>query len=310
MNPVDGACFCQERQIAHQMPPPFMEHHLSTVNGIRMHYVQTRVGTARNPPLVLLHGWPEFWYVWHRNIPDLSRHFDLIVPDLRGFGETEKPPDLPKLNDHVADLVGLLDHIGVKCAGFVSHDVGAHIAQAFALAHPDRVTGLFFSDCPYPGIGRRWVENGHANQIWYQSFQQLPLASELVGSSRENCRAYLKHFLDNWAASPGRFDKDLEKWVENFMKPGNLEGGFNWYKAGNKERLRQIGEGAQPRAIIHTRARFLWGARDPIIPPHWCDGLDSYFSDYTFETCEDAGHFVFYEQPDKANAQIIDFFLG
>lgn len=285
-------------------------HHTAKVNGIQVHYVRQRPdGAEAGMPLVLLHGWPEFWYVWHRNIPALSQHFDVIVPDLRGFGDTDTPPGIPLIDDYVGDLAGLMDHLGVEQAGIVSHDVGAHVAQAFALAHPHRVKGLFFGNCPYPGIGRRWVENRHANQIWYQSFHLLPLALQLVGASRDSCRAYFRYFLDHWAAQPGRFDDDLEAWVDNFMKPGNLEGGFNWYKAGNEARLKQISEGPQPRPVIGLPARFLWGREDAVLSSDWVNGLEDYFSNTIIETCEDAGHFVFYEQPDRANEAITSFFL-
>lgn len=287
------------------------EHHTASINGIEVHYVHQRTATpAARPPLVLLHGWPEFWYVWHKNIAALAQHFDVIVPDLRGFGDTQTPSGVPAMEDYVADLAGLLDHAGVETAGIVSHDVGAHIAQAFTLAFPERVSGLFFGNCPYPGIGRRWVEDGHVRQIWYQSFQQLPLAIELVGASRDSCRAYFKYFLDHWSARPGRFDDDLEAWVDNFMKPGNLEGGFNWYKAGNEARLKQIDEGPQSRAMISTPSHFLWGADDPILSARWSDGLGDYFDDFTLEICDDAGHFVFYEQPGRANEAITSFFLS
>lgn len=286
------------------------KHQTAEVNGIRVHYVRQRPAQGGvKMTLVLLHGWPEFWYAWHKNIPVLSQQFDVIVPDLRGFGDTDTPPGIPSLDDYVADLAGLLDHLGVERAGIVSHDVGAHVAQTFVLAHPHRVTGLFFGNCPYPGIGRRWIEDQHANQIWYQSFHLLPLAVELVGASRDSCRAYFKHFLDHWSARPGRFDDDLEVWVDNFMKPGNLEGGFNWYKAGNEARLKQISEGPQPRAMIELPARFLWGKYDAVLSNQWIDGLEDYFSNAIIETCEDAGHFVFYEQPERANEAVMSFFL-
>lgn len=285
-------------------------HHTANVNGISVHYVRQRPeNDAGLIPLVLLHGWPEFWYVWHKNIPALSQHFDVIVPDLRGFGDTRSMPGKPTLEDYVADLAALLDHLDVERVGIVSHDVGAHVAQAFTIAQPERVEGLFFGDCPYPGIGKRWVEDGHANEIWYQSFHLLPLAIEIVGASRESCRTYFRHFLDHWAAQPGRFEDDLEVWVDNFMKPGNLEGGFNWYKVGNEARLKQISEGQQSRSMIDVRTRFLWGAEDTILRPQWIEGLANYFSNFTTDICEDAGHFVFYEQHCKANQKIIDFFL-
>ncbi len=71
------------------------------------------------------------------------------------------------------------------------------------------------------------------NEIWYQTFNQQPWAASLVGENRKTCETYIRHFLDHWSHEPGLFDEDLDPWVDNFMKPGNLQGGFDWYIAPN-----------------------------------------------------------------------------
>ncbi|HKX07843.1 MAG TPA: alpha/beta hydrolase, partial [Stellaceae bacterium] len=206
----------------------FKSHYI-TANGIRIHYLRE----GRGPALLLLHGWPEFCRVWQKCIPALSAEFEVIAPDLRGFGDTEKPSHGPSAEAgadvHAADVLALMDGLGLERVGIVSHDVGAYAAQSLAHAHPDRLRGLFFFNCPYAGIGARWAAPEHLSQIWYQSFHQQPWAAALVGNSRETCRAYIGHFLRHWAHDPHAFDEDLEAWVDNFMKPGNLQGGFNWY---------------------------------------------------------------------------------
>ena len=277
-------------------------------NGIRVHYVRQGSGT----PLVLLHGWPEFWYVWRKNIGPLAGRFDVLAPDLRGFGESEKPglPDPPGrlLDDLVDDLLGLADVLGLEEFGIVSHDVGSFVAQRFAARYPERVSGLFFFNCVYPGIGRRWLEPDSVTEIWYQSFHQQPWAAELVGSSREACGIYLKHFLDHWPHEPGTFDEDFEAWVDNFMRPGNLRGGFDWYIGVGEARMKMMREGAPDLPKIETPAYFLWGESDPILKARWADRLGDYFSDFEFEPAPGAGHFVHYERPDLANDRITRFF--
>ena len=180
------------------------EHRLASANGIEIHYVRQGSGL----PLVLLHGWPEFWLVWRKVIGPLSDRFDVVAPDLRGFGQSSKPA-VParegyRVEDHAADLLGLADALGFDRFGLVSHDVGAYVAQTFARQHAERLVGLFFFDCPYPGIGQRWAEPGHLGEIWYQSFHQLPAAVEVVGASREATERYFRHFLSHWAHDPGR----------------------------------------------------------------------------------------------------------
>jgi pimeloyl-ACP methyl ester carboxylesterase len=279
-------------------------------NGIRVHYVRQGAGE----PLVLLHGWPEFWYVWRKNIGPLSERFDVVAPDLRGFGLSGKPglPDPPgRLLDELAeDLLGLADALGLERFGIVSHDVGSFVAQRFAARYPERVRGLFFFNCVYPGIGRRWLEPESVTEIWYQSFHQQPWAAELVGLSREACGIYLKHFLDHWAHEPGVFDEDFETWVDNFMRPGNLRGGFDWYVGVGEARMKMMREGAPELPKIEAPAYFLWGESDPILKVRWADRLGDYFANFELEPAPGAGHFVHYERPDLANDRITRFFAG
>ncbi|MDP9480723.1 MAG: alpha/beta hydrolase [Actinomycetota bacterium] len=285
-------------------------HGHAETNGIRVHYV--REGSGR--PLVLLHGWPEFWFTWRKNIPALAERFDVVAPDLRGFGGSEKPglPEPPGrlLDELVEDLRGLADALGIARFGLVSHDVGSFVAQRFAARYPDRVLGLFFFNCVYPGIGRRWLEPESVGEIWYQSFHRQPWAADLVGSSREACAIYLKHFLDHWAAEPGVFDEDFEAWVDNFMQPGNLQGGFDWYEGIGEARMKMMREGAPVLPKLEPPAYFLWGESDPILKVRWADRLGDYFANFEFERASGAGHFVHYEKPELANGRITRFFSG
>jgi pimeloyl-ACP methyl ester carboxylesterase len=287
---------------------PGWNHQYLDVNGIGIHYVRHGDGV----PLVLLHGWPEFWLVWRKNILPLAESFDVVAPDLRGFGDTEKPglphPPSELLGLMVEDLRALADALGFERFGIVSHDVGAYVAQGFARRYPERLAGLFFFNCPYPGIGRRWVEPDHVNEIWYQTFNQQPWAASLVGENRKTCETYIRHFLDHWAHEPGCFDEDLNEWVENFMKPGNLQGGFNWYIATNGSRIELIRNGPPEQPKIEVPTRALWGVSDSVLKVEWADRLGDYFANYRFSSAPEAGHFVHYESPELANEEIVEFF--
>nr|WP_282594751.1 alpha/beta hydrolase [Halomarina salina] len=264
-------------------------------------------------PLVFLHGWPEFWRTWRRNLTPLSESYDVVAPDLRGFGATEKP-DLPAeegytVADHVADLRALTTALDLDEFGLVSHDLGALVAQQFAREYPESVTGLFFFDCPYPGIGDRWLRADRLGEIWYQSFNQQPWAADLVGASRETCETYIGHFLSHWAGDPDAFDReDRDAWIDNFMREGNLQGGFNWYVAADDARKRLMREGAPSLPTIDIPTRVLWGELDPVLRVEWADRLDEYFSDCEFDSLPDAGHFAHYERPERANEEIDAFF--
>lgn len=276
-----------------------------------MHYVRQ----GRGRPLILLHGWPEFWLVWRKIIGPLAERFDVVAPDLRGFGATDKPPvgalDGYRVEDHSADILGLAAALGFERFGVVSHDVGAYVAQTIARLQPDRLSGLFFFDCPYPGIGRRWIEPDHIREIWYQTFNQQAWAAQLVGSNRTACEIYVRHFLDHWAHRPGAFEEaDVAAWVDNFMSPGNLQGGFNWYVAAAPARLDAYRNGGPSLPAITIPTRVRWGASDKVLKVEWADRLGEYFSSFDFEPVAAAGHFVGYERPHYAVEQISEFFGG
>ena len=277
-------------------------------NGITVHCVRT----GRGRPLLLLHGWPEFWLTWAPCMRRLADRFQLFAPDLRGFGDSDKPAFEPSREAgpevHAADLLAVLDELGIGQVGIVSHDVGAYVAQALARQHPARIAGLFFFNCPYPGIGRRWAAPEHLIEIWYQSFHQMPWAAELVGGSRAASRTYIGHFLRHWAHHTHAFDADLEAWVDNFLKPGNLQGGFDWYLSVAAARLAVIRERFPPPPKIELPTHVMWGRHDPVLKAEWTDRLPAYFADPEIEIAEDAGHFVHYETPDQASAAIAGFF--
>lgn len=277
-------------------------------NGARFHYARRGSG----PPLILLHGWPEFWLTWRHNLPALSQSFDVIAPDIRGFGDSQnldRLGDAPLTPELIGDdLAALMDELDIEQAGFVSHDVGAQGVQAFARANPGRVAGLYFFNCPHPGIGRRWADADTLPETWYQYFHQLPLAAELVGRSRDACRLYIGHFLSHWSHDPHAFEADLELWIDAFMRPGVIEGGFAWYKGVDAARRRLVRDGPPDLPKITQPTRVFWGEFDPLFRLEWMDTLADTFADLRADVCPDAGHFVHYEQPARANQDIRAFF--
>ncbi|MEH3118323.1 MAG: alpha/beta hydrolase [Methylorubrum populi] len=286
-----------------------IRHETVTANGVRLHIA--RAGTGR--PLVLLHGWPEFWLTWEPVMDRLADRFSLIAPDLRGFGASEKPDPGPSNRAgpevHAADVIGLLDVLGIGRAGLIGHDVGASVGQALGRAHPDRLTGLFFFDCPYPGIGPRLARPEMLAEIWYQSFHLKPFAAAVVGASREICRAYIGHFLRHWAGgNPAAFDAVLDAFTDNFLAPGNLQGGFNWYLSQQAGRLAMLRGEAPVLPPITVPTCIRWGTQDPLFPYAWTDRLGETFSDLDLTPFEGAGHFPHRERPEEAAEAIAGFF--
>lgn len=282
------------------------------IGRLRVHYHRAGPESGSGPVLVLLHGWPEFAGAWKKVLPVLADRYDTIAPDLRGFGQTQAltedgraPADAAAFAD---DLKLFIDALGIDKIGIVAHDVGGAVAQAFARAHPGRVFGLFLFNGMYPGIGKRLGAAEHLPETWYQYFHRLDMAEELVGYNRDTVRIYIRHFLKHWAKDPTAFDSEIEAWTDNFMRPGNLIGGFNWYRATADVRMQMIRDGAPKMEKITTPTRVLWGRDDPVLKSAWVEGLEDYFADVEIDVADGVGHFVHFEAPDLANREILKFF--
>lgn len=279
--------------------PPGLRNRQIAVRESSFHVAE--VGQGR--PVLLLHGWPEFWATWLPLMNRLHPHYHLIAPDLRGFGDSAKsagPRSDVGPSVHADDMAALLGALGCGPAGVVGHDVGAYVAQSLARRHPQAVDRLLLFNCPTPGVAERWVRDGHVNEIWYQSFQQLALAEKLVGLGRDACALYFGHFLSHWCHRKDAFAPALEMWIDNFMKPGNIRGGFDWYRSQNAARIAAIDGHAPPSIKIHQPARVHWGRHDPILKSAWASFVPEHFDQVEVSFCESAGHFVHVEAPDEA----------
>ena len=159
-----GARFSGLVVVSGRMSMVDTRHSFVTARGVHHHVAEAGSG----PPLVLLHGWPEFWATWEPIFARLADRYRLIAPDFRGFGESENPHPQPTDTVNAAslaeDIVALLDAMNIDRCGFVGHDVGSNVMQVLGVGSPKRVTGLFFFNCATHGVGNRWNEPSHVNQ--------------------------------------------------------------------------------------------------------------------------------------------------
>ena len=284
-----------------------IRHQTIAANGHDFHVASLGDG----PPLVLLHGWPEFWLTWEPVMRRLADRFTLIAPDLRGFGASARPDTAPDdgvtADVHGRDIVAILDALGLARVGLVSHDVGAFVAQSIGRESPDRLDGLFFFDCPYSGAGPRAGAPEMLTEIWYQSFNQMPFAASVVGATRASCEAYIGHFLRHWAKREDAFDDVMGAFIDNFLRPGVLQGGFNWYIGANASRIATMRGEAPVLPPIPVRTCVRWGTETPILPYAWTDRLFEHFTDLDLAPIP-LGHFPHREDPDAAAREIAGFF--
>ena len=252
-------------------------------NNIRLHVVQA--GPTDGPLVILLHGFPEFWYGWRHQIDALAEAgFWVWAPDQRGYNLSDKPNGISayRIDTLAADIVGLIDAAGRQKAVIVGHDWGAAVAWWLAATHPDRVERLAVLNVPHPAVMSRFVRHdlGQLRRSWYIGFFQLPGLPEFL------CR------LGNWAAltrlfrqssRPGTFtEADFEQYRTAWSQPGAFRSMINWYRAA----LQKPPKGMMPKRIT-VPTLLIWGARDQF--------LKRDMAQLSIDRC-DNGHLVFFEQ--------------
>jgi pimeloyl-ACP methyl ester carboxylesterase len=277
--------------------PEGFQHFEQQVPGVKLHYVREGSG----PPLVLLHGWPGFWWEWHKVIGPLAEGFDVIVPDLRGYGDSEKPDpsdsSLYSLEHAIDDIDALLEALEIDTAYVVGHDWSALLMHKFVRKYRHRVIRAMTFDPITPDFGPFYLGFPHMSESWYSQFQQLDMAVELVSSSREACAIYFRHFLDHWAhEAPLLSSEEMEIYVDTFMKEGNVLGGFNWYRANLSVTSAPFNQLDQ--TVSDVPITFLWGMGDPVVPSTTSTDIPKYYNNYTLEYVPDGGHYMMVEKPE------------
>lgn len=287
--------------------PESFTHETVNLDGVNIHYVVEGSGD----PLLLVHGWPGFWWEWHRNIPELANDFMVIVPDMRGYGDSDKPNlndfTLYSLDHTSDDLAKLLDHLGIGEANLVGHDWSSLVLHKFVRAHPEHSRKLLMCDPVLPGVEFKYYDPSHFPESWYPQFFQTDMSVELVGHSRETIEIFFRHFFSHWSSDPNVFtDEEIDIYVDNFMKKDNVWGGFNWYRA-------NLAMTSKPwskldRTPSGIESRFLWGMDDSVVDINWSDYISDWYYNYTFRPLPGVGHFVMREATDILNQEIREFF--
>jgi pimeloyl-ACP methyl ester carboxylesterase len=268
------------------------------VDGFSLAYDRHGAG----PPVVLLHGWPGM-RTDHRALVPLLGGFDVVVPDLRGFGESDKhvadPAQQYSAAAQARSVAGLLDELELGPAVLVGYDVGSRVAQALAKTEPERVRGLVLAP-PLPGIGRRILSPDAMREFWYQPFHRLELAERLVDGNPDAVRAYLRHFWDHWGGPNLTIDDaELDRLVEHYAEPGAFVASINWYRAGSGGVAMSLAEQVpDPADRIAAPTRVLWPEHDPLFPREWGDRLGEFFADFSIADLPATGHFSPLEAPE------------
>lgn len=274
------------------------------MNGLGFHVVEKGDG----PLVLLLHGFPEFWYAWRHQIPALAAAgFRVVAPDLRGYNLSGKPRGIASygVETLAADVAALVKGLGEESAFVAGHDWGGALAWYLPLLHPGLVRRLAILNAPHPGAFRRELKRSavQRKKSSYILFFQLPWLPEK--KIRGNDFALLSKMLRRDPVRLGAFtDEDVARYREALARPGALTAALNWYRAA----LRHPPRLPRERRTIDVPTLVVWGEKDRYLGPALAEGLERWVPDVTVERIPDASHWVQADAPERVNELLVRFF--
>ncbi|HZP56852.1 MAG TPA: alpha/beta fold hydrolase [Dehalococcoidia bacterium] len=272
-------------------------HRWVEANGIRFHLVEQGEG----PVVLLLHGFPEFWYSWRFQLPALAAAgYRAVAPDLRGYNLTDKPRGGYRIETLVADVVALIRALGEERAHVVGHDWGGVIAWQTAWREPSAVRTLCAMNAPHPGAYVRYLARHPAQLLKssYMLFFQAPGVPEAL--LRRNRAAAIAAALERSAGRPGGFTAaDIEAYRAAFLRPGVARAAIDYYR----QAVRQ-GPRALPDAPVLVPTLVVWGDADPILEAGMNDHLGEWVKDITKIELPGCGHWTQQERPDVVSTEL------
>ena len=289
-----------------------IHHDYASVNGVRLHYAHAGQG----PLILFLHGFPEFWYCWNRQLEDFGRDHLAVAPDLRGFNLSDRPSDVKQYKARILieDVRQLAEHLGHKQFVLVAHDWGGAVAWAYAMAHPQTLAKLVIVNSPQPVTFARELARNPAQQAASQYMNLFRTGKAERVMAENNYERLEKMALEGW--SKGSVDaSEKAAYIEAWSQPGALTGGLNYYRA--SPLYPPVGNDPGAKALALDPADFMvrvptlvvWGMRDQALLPGNLDGLEACVPDLRIERLPDASHWVMHEEPARLN-QLIREFIG
>jgi pimeloyl-ACP methyl ester carboxylesterase len=260
------------------------------------------------PAVVLLHGWPGDRHDWRDVVARLGDAVTTVVPDLRGFGESDKSVGDPApygAPGQAASVLGLIEELALERPVVAGYDVGSRTAQQLARTAPERVGALVLAP-PLPGVGDRVLTPDAQTEFWYQPFHRLGLSGRLLDGDRAAVRVYLEHFWSHWSGPAFTPDPvELDRLAGLYGEPGAFTASIGWYRSGSGTVATSLAERPPaPAARIQVPTTVLWPEHDPLFPPAWGDRLDEFFADVAWHDLTGVGHFSPLEAPDRFAAAI------
>jgi pimeloyl-ACP methyl ester carboxylesterase len=296
---TSGGPMAQTRGPAGDLPEvEGVEHRFIDADGLRVHVAQAGDG----PPVLLLHGWPQHWYMWRGVIERLAPQFRLIAPDLRGFGWSEAPGEGYDPETFAIDQFALMDALEIERVSVIGHDWGGFVAILMGLADPERVERMVVLNAPHPWPRMRPRLLVETWRSWYALLNAAPLLGKRLARSSELPRMILSR---GNVTEP--FPEGLDVYLNQFQEPARAEATVALYRYYLRAFARGIRGSGQRQRRLTVPTLLLFGAKDLFVSPELIKGGKPNADELRIELVPDCGHFIANEKPDLVARRALAF---
>jgi pimeloyl-ACP methyl ester carboxylesterase len=284
-----------------------LEERIVETNGVRLHVVLA--GPSDGPPVVLLHGIPEFWFGWHRQMGALAgAGYRVVVPDQRGYNASDKPEGVEAYRgiDGVNDVVGLIDALGYERVRLAGHDMGGGLSWYLAIEHPERIERMLVFGIGHPDAFRELRADGDVPftaRAFYGTLAVLLRSRATEGLARLDDWALLVQILRRIGAGGAFSDEELPFFRAAWEREDSFHYIMNWYRASFADGPHYTRD---TRVLPPTLVAVL--EADPLVPQEPARQSARFCADGRVAAMPGASHWVLHEQPEAANALLLDFF--
>lgn len=278
-----------------------VSHRWVDAGGLRTHVAEA--GPEDGEPVLLVHGWPQHWYMWRGVVPLLSDRYRLVMPDLRGLGWTEVTDAGYEKDNLARDLINLLDALGLERVKLIGHDWGGYAGFLMCLLAPERVERYVPVNIthPWPSTNRRNLLN-----VWRAAYQ-LPMVAPLIGPRVTRRRGFVKFMLKG--AETGVFsEQELEAFEAPLRDPSRSASSARYYRSFLTHDMPQAARGHWRDYRLTTPTLMVYGADDPVIRPPMLEGYEPYADDMRIQFVEGVGHFIVDARPQIVAREARNFF--
>jgi pimeloyl-ACP methyl ester carboxylesterase len=293
-----------------EVPGVAVEHGRHDVRGLHMHVAAA--GPPDAEPLVMLHGWPQHWYAWRRLVGPLSERYRVICPDLRGFGWSDAPPGRYLKADLAADVIALLDVLGLERVRLAGHDWGGFAGFLLCLDHPGRVSHFAVAGMSHPWVEREPGAAAAVKLLRRLAYMGLIAAPVVGGQVVRRVPGFMRAVLRSSAVAPDRTwgDAELETYVAQWSEPDRAAASVALYRSFLTRELRELAAGSYRSRTMATPCLQFVGAADPVVRPEQQAGCEANAPNLEVRTVPDAGHWLPEEAPEALLGPMLELYAG